>query len=102
MIEMSAGLATKTNGQTALWLNGEPAWHHLGYVHPAGEPITLAEIMDKAGLDFQVEKRPLFWGSAPESRMGTQRVDRGQTWGIVRTDTETLLGTVGNVYEPFQ
>lgn len=101
---MPAGLATKTNGQAALWLNGQPAWHRLGKVwnvEKDGAP-TFDIVMSEAGLDFEVEKRPMFFGAATESKMGASLVERGQNWAIVRTDTEDQLGTVGNVYEPFQ
>jgi phage/plasmid-like protein (TIGR03299 family) len=103
VIEMPAGLATKTNGQTALWLNGKPGWHNLGRVWNVevdGAP-TFETVMQESGLDFEVEKRPMFYGATTDSKMGTALVDRGQNWAIVRNDTEQQLGTVGNVYEPF-
>lgn len=101
---MSAGLASKANGQAALWLNGEPAWHHLGKVWDVERDgkVTLDIVLDEAGLDFSVEKRPMFFGATDESKMGTAPVTEGQMFATVRTDTEQQLGTVGRVYEPFQ
>lgn len=105
---MAAGLATKTNGQTALWLNGQPAWHHLGYVHDVEKdgPVTVDFVLEKSGLgSWLVEKRPTFWGATEESVMGTNKQTVGQSYASVRVDddgTETQLGTVGAVYEPFQ
>lgn len=105
---MSANLATKNNGETALWLNGKPAWHHLGYVHDVEKdgPVTVDEVLEKSGLgSWRVEKRPTFWGATDESVMGTNRQTVGQNWASIRVDddgTETHLGTVGAIYEPFQ
>jgi phage/plasmid-like protein (TIGR03299 family) len=102
-IKMSANLATKINGQAALWLNGKPAWHHLGKVWTEADgEITLDRLLAEAGLDFEVEKRPMFFGATDESKMGTSLVTEGQNWAIVRNDTQQQLGTVGNVYRPFQ
>lgn len=100
---MAAGLATKTNGQAALWLNGQPAWHRLGKVWTEADgEVTLERVIEESGLGFEVEKRPLFFGAAEDSVMGMGRTKRGHTFATVRTDTEEQLGTVGNVYEPFQ
>jgi phage/plasmid-like protein (TIGR03299 family) len=101
---MSAGLAKKQNGETALWLNGQPGWHNLGRVWDVekdGAP-TFEIVMQESGLDFEVETRPMFFGADKDSKMGMGTVSRGQSRAIVRTDTEEQLGTVGNVYEPFQ
>lgn len=100
---MAHDLATKTNGQTALWLNGTPAWHKLGKVWTEADgEITLARVMEEAGLDFHVEKRPMFFGATTESKMGMDLVTQGQPWATVRTDTQQQLGTVGHIYKPFQ
>lgn len=101
---MAAGLATKTNGEAALWLNGKPGWHNLGKVWDPkvdGE-VTVERVMQEAGLDHEVIKVPLFAGATEDSVMGTQRVKRGHTFATVRNDTGAQLGTVGNVYKPFQ
>lgn len=97
------GLATKQNGEIALWLNGEPAWHKLGAV--ANGWTSVDDALDMAGLNWKVEKRPLFWGSMPESVMGIDRVRVGQQYATVRVDddgAQTQLGTVGELYVPFQ
>ena len=100
---MPAGLATRTNGQAALWLNGEPAWHRLGKVWTEEDgAITVDKVLDQAGLDFQVETRPLFFGATPESKMGAERTTEGHTFATVRNDTNQQLGTVGNIYKPYQ
>jgi phage/plasmid-like protein (TIGR03299 family) len=103
---MPANLAIKANGEAALWLNGQPAWHKLGKVWTEADgPIDLDSLMTESGLGFLVEKRPLFWGSDVESKMGTDLVTEGQTWATVKVQQgqpDVQLGTVGNVYEPFQ
>lgn len=105
---MVAGLATQKNGQTALWLNGKPGWHNLGYVHDLDKdgPVSVDVVMEKSGLSkWHVEKRPTFWGATSESKMGTDQQTVGQNFATVRVDddgTETQLGTVGAVYETFQ
>lgn len=96
------GLATQ-NDQVALWLNGEPAWHKLGQVREGWTSID--QVLADAGLDWDVETRPLFWGATKESVMGLDKVDVGSMFATVRVDpdgTETALGTVGKVYRPFQ
>jgi phage/plasmid-like protein (TIGR03299 family) len=105
---MPAGLANKSNGETALWLNGQPAWHKTGKVwNPEvdGE-VTVERVMQEAGLDWDVELRPMFWGQSPDSVMGLNRADVGKMWGNVRIgkdgEPDKLLGTVGNLYTPFQ
>lgn len=103
---MPAQIATKANGQAALYLNGQPAWHRLGKVWTEADgEITLERLLEEAGLDFEVEKRPTFWGATAESKMGTDLVTQGQNWAAIRVDPdgrEIQLGTVGDVYEPFQ
>lgn len=97
------GLATKQNGEMALWLNGEPAWHKLGTV--ADGWTSVQDALTGGGLLWQVEKRPNFWGAMPESVMGVDRVTVGQPWSTVRVNedgSEVQLGTVGDVYVPFQ
>lgn len=96
------GLVTE-NGQVSLWLNGEPAWHKLGQVRDGWTSID--QVLADAGLDWEVQKRPTFWGATDESKMGMDRVDIGQNFASVRVNpdgTETALGTVGRIYEPFQ
>lgn len=103
---MPASLATKTNGEAALYLNGQPAWHHLGKVWTEADgEITLGRLLEEAGLNFTVEKRPTFWGATTDSRMGTSLVTEGQNWAAVKVQDgqpDEQLGTVGDVYEPFQ
>lgn len=97
------GLATQADGNVALWLNGEPAWHRLGTV--ADGWTTTRDALVGGGLLWRVEKRPMFFGAYEDSVYGGSKVDTGQMWATVRVDedgTETQLGTVGRIYQPFQ
>lgn len=97
------GLATKQDGEIALWLNGEPAWHKLGTV--ADGWTNVEDALTGGGLNWTVQKRPLFWAATDESKMAMDRVTVGQQYATVRVDddgTETQLGTVGELYTPFQ
>lgn len=92
------GLRTNDQGQVSLWLNGEPAWHKLGKV---AAYQSVDQVITDSGLDFTVETRPLMWASPA----GLSTVIRGAGKATVRVDpdgTETQLGTVGNIYTPFQ
>jgi len=87
---MAHNLAT-TNGRTAMAFYGQKPWHGLGT--ELDHPATAAEAMVAAGLDYGVDLTPLF----------TKNGDLvPQRQGVVRTDTNRLLGTVGPGYRPIQ
>lgn len=97
------GLATQADGNVALWLNGEPAWHKLGTV--AEGWTTTRDALVGGGLFWTVEKRPTFFGQYEDSVYGGSKVNTGQMWATVRVDPDgmqTQLGTVGHIYTPFQ
>lgn len=75
---------------------GTPAWHGLAKVledHPA----SAQEALELAGLDWTVEKAPLF---AEINGVGSVHVpDRFATY---RTDTNAPLGVVGKDWTPVQ
>jgi len=87
---MAHELAT-TNGRTAMMYFGDTPWHGLGT--RLNEPATAAEAIDKAGLNYQVEMRPL---------TTTDGLAVPQRQAVVRTDSEQVLGVVGNSYQPVQ
>ncbi|KAA8480068.1 uncharacterized protein DUF932 [Arcticibacter tournemirensis] len=82
----------------------EKAWHGLGTVienYP-----TSAEAIKFAGLDYMVEKRPLFtidgnnlasnnWEAIPD-------IEVPNYFATVRADNDEVLGVVGNDYEVVQ
>lgn len=70
---------------------GETPWHGEGeYV--GDENVYSAEALKKSGLDWTVEKRPMYVGETPvpEHR------------AIVRSTDEKILGVVGHKYQPLQ
>lgn len=69
-------------------------WHGLGT--PADGLMTAAEVLDKAGLDWVVEQRPIFI----ESGKGMQKVETHQA--NVRVSDNSILGIVGRRYQPVQ
>lgn len=87
----NAGLAInpKTK-EVAVFTVREPAWHKLGKTFD--RDITVAEAIVASGQDYTVEKQPVFYE-------GTELTTRKFT---VRTDTNTVLGVVGNKYEIVQ
>ena len=58
-----------------------------------GNRANLRDSLESAGLNFTVEKQPVFLAD------GRKIVD---TSAIVRKDTKVVLGTVGNKYHPVQ
>ena len=80
-----------TNGRPAIAYFGETPWHRLGT--RLDQPATAAEAIGAAGLNYRVELQPL---------QTDQWLDVPQRKAVVRTDTEVVLGVVGNSYQPIQ
>lgn len=87
---MPHDLAT-TNGQTAMMYSGETPWHGLGT--KLDEPATAAEAIDAAGLNYHVDLRSI------ETDEG---IPVPQRKAVIRTDSNQVLGVVGNSYQPVQ
>ena len=83
-------LAT-TNGQTAMMYAGQTPWHGLGT--RLDEPATAAEAINAAGLNYDVDLRPV------ETVDG---IPIPQRKAVIRTDSNQVLGVVGNSYQPVQ
>ena len=80
-----------TNGQTAMMYAGETPWHGLGT--KLDEPATATEAIDAAGLNYHVDLRPI------ETDDG---IPIPQRKAVIRRDSNTVLGVVGNSYQPVQ
>ncbi|WP_439697408.1 DUF932 domain-containing protein [Mucilaginibacter sp. AW1-7] len=85
----------------------EKAWHNLGQI--IDHYPTSSEAIKYAGLDYTVEKRNLFTfgdDTSPETEdndvVMEWRVDVPNYYATVRTDSEQILGVVGNDYEVVQ
>ena len=72
---------------------GELPWHGLGV--PVSNDLTPAQMQQKAGLDWNVEKVDAF------VNIGGQRVKTGQQ-ALVRTSDNTILTNVGEGWNPVQ
>jgi phage/plasmid-like protein (TIGR03299 family) len=89
---MPSGI-TKTDG---LAFVERTPWHGLG-VRVEGGAMTAAQAMSAAGLDWNVNKEPLFHLSAD----GQYREIENRK-AIVREDTGTVFATLSNLYEILQ
>ncbi|MFN0021070.1 MAG: DUF932 domain-containing protein [Pirellulaceae bacterium] len=79
------------NGRASMAYFGDMPWHGLG--QKLDNPATAAEAIQAAGLDFGVDLRSL---------KTTDDLTVPQRKGVVRTDTNQVLGVVGNSYVPIQ
>jgi phage/plasmid-like protein (TIGR03299 family) len=70
---------------------GEAPWHGLGVRLP--KLATSAEAIEAAGLDYHVDKKPMFTRGA-----GKHRVEVPDHFCTVRRDTGDILGVVGARY----
>ena len=85
---------------TSGWLgNGERAWHGQGVVTPGTLPAR--EAFETADALFSVEKRELFYLTDPVPPC-TSGARNSNAFGVVRTDTQALLGIVTKQYETVQ
>ena len=83
---------------------GDPPWHGQGT--RLDDPPTAHEAIRAAGLNWRVEKRPLFtpfYKKRTKSRSphGVQKVIEGYS-AVVRTDKQRVLGVVGKTWQPLQ
>lgn len=84
----------------------QKAWHGLGQV--VTDYPTSNEALRFAGLDYAVEKRPLFTfdngnhGADSDSQTKIAEVEVPNYFATLRTDTEQVLGVVGKDYEVVQ
>lgn len=83
---------------------GQTPWHGLGKTLDVA-PASGAEALELAGLNWSVEKIPMFLedGRRVEFRNVYEKHERISVPGaIVRQDTGDILGTVGGQYFPYQ
>ena len=84
----------------------EKAWHNLGQI--ISDYPTIAEAIKHAGLNYQVEKRPLFtydtekYTGDPDTDIIIPEIEVPDFYATIRTDTDEVLGVVGNDYEVVQ
>ncbi len=87
---MGHELAT-VNGRTSMMYVGEVPWHGLGQSLDA--PATARETIQAAGLDYDVKLSDVTTSDG---------IPIPSRKAVVRTDTNDVLGVVGNSYVPVQ
>lgn len=82
----------------------EKAWHNLGQI--VQEYPTSSEAIKHAGLDYTIEKRPLFTLDSQNHKGSTDliipEVEVPGYFANVRTDNDQVLGVVGKDYHIVQ
>jgi phage/plasmid-like protein (TIGR03299 family) len=94
---------SKESGRYEMFYAGETPWHGLGI--RVDENVKADEAIRLAGLDWQVDKRRLFFNEmAPEGEQAPSYELKEVPFRMVtvRADTETPLGVVGNDYQVIQ
>ena len=86
---------------TSGWLgNGERAWHGMGVVTDGTLPAR--EAFETADALFTVEKRGLMYPVDHDGDGHNEDLHPSGIFGVVRTDTQALLGVVSKQYEIVQ
>lgn len=84
----------------------QKAWHSLGTI--VENYPTSSEAIKHAGLDYTVEKRPIFtydsenFNADPETELLIPKVSVPNYFATVRTDHDDVLGVVGRDYHVVQ
>lgn len=74
--------------------SGEVPWHGLG--KPVNNDLTPAQMLKAAGLDWKVEKRPIYH----KTKKGYEEV--AGRHALVRDKDDRVLTVTGNTYKPVQ
>lgn len=96
----------EANNEYSFFSVKERAWHGLGKI--VEQYPTSAEAIKFAGLDYSVEKRPLFTYDTenhtgdPDIDLLVPEIEVPNYFATIRTDTEQVLGVVGKDYEVVQ
>jgi phage/plasmid-like protein (TIGR03299 family) len=93
-------------GQHSFFSVQQKAWHGLGKI--VQDYPTSREAIEFAGLNYSVEKRPLFTYDSenqngnPDSDIIIPEIEVPAYFATVRADNDTVLGVVGKDYEIVQ
>jgi len=98
---MAHNLNFKKDGTAAFVAKGEKAWHGLGtYVENA---MTAEQCIELSGMDWEVEKRPLFVEETEESNDEDVTFSELEGWSAAtRSDTGDVLSIVSDSYQIVQ
>jgi len=80
----------------SMFYTGQTPWHGIGVA--LENPPTAEEAIQVAGLNWKVEKRPLF----TPRRSKTDLVEVPAFSAVVRRDNKRVLGVVGKTWQPLQ
>ncbi len=88
-----------SNGRASMMYVGDVPWHGLGTA--LDSPATAEEAIKAANLDWEVEKRPVYYsnGKALEPVEGKNVVVPGKGW---ESDEQPVFGIVSDNYQPLQ
>ena len=81
------------NGKASMVYAGEKPWHRLGTEIP--DDLTPAQVLDAAGLNWEVEKVPAY------ANVGGKSVAVGRS-ALVRTSDNKVLDVVSDDWNPVQ
>lgn len=91
-------------GQHSFFSVNEKAWHGLGQI--VSDYPTSKQALQFAGLDYIVEKRPLFTydreNNKADTGIKTPEITIPEYYATVRSDNDAVLGVVGKDYEIVQ
>jgi len=89
------------DGQACMFYAGETPWHRLGT--QVEKEVTAAAAIRLAGLDWKVEKRPMYIaGQARVDGIPVLGPEIPDKFAVVRTEDNHVLGVVGSAYECIQ
>jgi hypothetical protein len=110
---MAHEISRTPDGRDSMVYVGETPWHRRGTRLEASDGRNLDLVFEKAGLGFEVTKRPRHElevlgpddpGPADLARDGVRyRLNRAEKpFSLVRSDTGAELGSVGDAWHPLQ
>jgi phage/plasmid-like protein (TIGR03299 family) len=83
--------------ETMAWTNEVP-WHGLGV--EVSDDLTTEEMLVKAGLDWTVSKRPLYFPKVNTAQTELKLIPH--KFALTRDSDESMLDIVGDTYKPVQ
>src|SRR5688500_2727646 len=94
-------LDSRADGTASVFSFRQTPWHKEGTI--LNTAPSLEEALRLGGLDFDVDVRPLFVRSQPDSDLSlTAYCPAGNAAATVRTDRGTVLGIVTDRYQALQ
>ena len=93
--------------QTMMYAGATP-WHGLG-TYVGDEPVVAEEAIRLAGLDWEVNKHPIYanvreklWDGTPSAVIKPRKIAIPDKYAVIREDNNEVMGVVGNQYNIVQ